>query len=259
MLVVSRKPNERITFPNLNISVEVLRVAGKAVRIGVDAPSDVRILRGELVDEQQIQEENEAARRARHAHRNRLHTAKLSLHLLQKQLDAGRFEEAEQSLASALEAFAELDQVASSQLKLAAPATPPTAKKPAIARRALVVEDNANERELLAGYLRLCGYEVDTVGDGQSAMDFLASHERPDVVLLDMQMPRMDGRETISAIRCDPSFRDLKLFAVSGMDQETMRVPTGDRGVNRWFSKPLNPTEFAHQLEAEIMSSRRAC
>ncbi len=103
---------------------------------------------------------------------------------------------------------------------------------------------------MLAGYLRLCGYEVDTVEDGVSALDYLAKHERPDLVLLDMQMPRMDGSATISAIRRDPNYQGIKLFAVSGMDRNAMQIPIGDRGVNRWFAKPLNPAEFANELDA---------
>ncbi len=165
---------------------------------------------------------------------------------MQKQIDAGRLEDAEQSLAQALGAFTELDQ------SLSSPAGPEADAKPVEKRRALIVEDNAQERELLAGYLRLHGYEVDVAEDGQSAMEYLASHERPDVVLLDMQMPRMNGSETVAAIRRDPTYRGIKLCAVSGADQDEMQIPLGDRGVNRWFSKPLNPTEFTEQLRAEI-------
>ncbi len=82
-------------------------------------------------------------------------------------------------------------------------------------------------------------------------MQYLATHPRPDVVLLDMQMPRMNGCDTVSAIRRNPAYQGIQLFAVSGADQETMRVPMGKRGVNRWFSKPLNPEEFASQLRSQ--------
>ncbi len=50
MLVVSRKQNESIVFPGLGISVEIVRVAGKTVRVGIQAPDEVKILRGELYD-----------------------------------------------------------------------------------------------------------------------------------------------------------------------------------------------------------------
>src|SRR5205807_2345178 len=82
--------------------------------------------------------------------------------------------------------------------------------------RALLVEDDVNESELLAGILRMSGIAVDTAGDGCQALDYLAHHERPDVVLLDMKMPRFDGPSTVTAIRGDPQLQGLKVFAVSG-------------------------------------------
>jgi len=164
------------------------------------------------------------------------------MHLLQKQLDAGLVGDAEKTLSKALATFTELDRLASGEK--------PKSKQPEKSgRRALVVEDNANERELLAGYLRLCGYEVDTVEDGIDAMLYLARHEiRPDVVLLDMQMPRMDGPNTIDAIRSNADYKDIKIFAVSGSERAAMGVQVGNDGVDQWFAKPLKPAEFAEQI-----------
>lgn len=244
MLVLSRKPKERVVFPNLGISVEILRVAGKAVRVGVDAPEGVRVLRGELLNDEETCEPAIACRENQHHFKNRLNAGNLALHVLQKQLDAGRLLDAEQTLRQALCIFSELDHLASKQ-----GLSPQQSKT---VRRALVVEDNANERELLAAYLRLCGYEVDAVEDGAAALDYLAGHAQPDVMLLDMQMPRMNGWETIAAIRSKPEYRHIRLCAVSGADQNATHIPLGDLGVDRWFSKPLNPTEFADQLDAEL-------
>ncbi len=246
MLVLSRKPNQRINFPNLGIAVEVLRVSGNTVRVGVEAPQDVRVLRGELMDDKVEASLQAAEREKRHALRNRLHTANLALHLLQKQLEAGKSQEADVTLSRVLEAFTELDQ------SVSASATTVANPRKDDVRRALVVEDNANERELLSGYLQLCGYEVDGVEDGVAALEYLSANARPDLMLLDMQMPRMDGRTTISAIRRNPAYQSIKLFAVSGMDRTDMKVPLGKKGVDRWFSKPLKPAEFAHELETEL-------
>jgi response regulator RpfG family c-di-GMP phosphodiesterase len=69
------------------------------------------------------------------------------------------------------------------------------------APRALLIEDNVNERELLAGYLRSYGIETTTANDGQDALDYLSLHALPDVVLLDMQMPRCNGRCFIKKVR----------------------------------------------------------
>ena len=254
MLVLSRKENQTIRFPNLGVSVEILRVEGSRVRVGVDAPKEVRILRGELEtgdDAVASGGEKSAHRERNHDLRNRLNSANLAMHLLQKQLEAGVVRDAEQTLSQALETFAELDRLASGE------ESQPVPEQRVATQRALVVDDNANERELLAGYLRLCGYEVDTVQDGIDAMLYLAKHEqRPDVVLLDMQMPRMDGPNTINAIRSNPDYHAIKIFAVSGSERDALGVEIShDDGVDRWFEKPLQPAKFAEELGRECTSA----
>jgi DNA-binding response OmpR family regulator len=122
--------------------------------------------------------------------------------------------------------------------------------------RALIVDDDANERELLSGFLQMSGFEVDTAVDGLQAMVHLTKEKRPDVVLLDMKMPRFDGSKTISAIRCNPDYQDLKVFAVSGTDSSEMDVSIGDRGVNRWFSKPLDPRNLVAAIHEELSEER---
>jgi carbon storage regulator CsrA len=244
MLVLTRKPKERVLFPNLGISIEIVRVDGKAVRVGIDAPPEVRVLRGELADRAEIPEPAFTSGSDQHRFRNRLNAGSLALHVLQRQLDAGRLDEAETTLHEALSAFADLDRMATESASRQEPR--------AAGRRILVVEDNPHERELLAAYLRLCGYEVDAVEDGVAALEYLTGHSPPDAALIDMQMPRMNGIDTVAAIRSKPEYRRIKLCAVSGADPLKARLPRGDRGIDRWFSKPLKPTEFAHELEAEL-------
>lgn len=246
MLVLSRKERQRIRFPHLDISIEIVRIAGNTVRVGIDAPDDVKVLREEIADNGAQTTDKEAARR-RHELRNRLHTANLALRLIQKQLDAGRKHEAERTLRLALDEFASLEQFVTTTVTRNTGSVTPDLRK----RRALLVEDNAQERELLAGYLRLSGYEVNTAEDGQAAMEFLAAHERPDVVLLDMQMPGMDGRSTVTAIRCNPAYHGLKVFAVSGADRQSLEFGGSARDVDGWFAKPLDPAAFVGELDRE--------
>jgi len=248
MLVLSRKQNQKITFPNLGISVEVLRIKGNAVRVGVDAPKHVRVLREEVAAEEGG---CDTASESRHALRNRLNSATLALHVAQKMLEEEMYDDAERTMSRALNEFSELENMLATGEELAEPSS-------RLKRRALLVEDDANERELLAGYLRMCGYEVHTVEDGLQAMRYLSVGERPDVVLLDMQMPRLDGPKTVSAIRRNPQFDGLKLIVVSGSDNHRLQVPIGERGVDRWFPKPLNPTRFVKELDEEL-NAKPAC
>ena len=96
---------------------------------------------------------------------------------------------------------------------------------------------------------------MDTAADGLQAMVRL-THQAPDVVLLDMRMPRFDGRKTVSAIRNNPDYRGLKLFAVSGSEPEDMNITLGPNGVDRWFSKPVDPKSLVEALRAALDTER---
>lgn len=232
MLVLSRKPQEKIVFPNLGIVLEIIRVAGGKVRIGVDAPADIPVLRGEIASRDISSPATDASGKSHeHQLRNRLYAARLGLKLLEKQLTAGMIVEAEATLAKALGIFKQLD------CELARKNSGEVA---AAGRRALIVEDDPNEAELLSGILRMSGYHVTTASDGLAALKLLEK-DRPDFVLLDMNMPRCDGRSALQAIRSNPVLRDLPVFAVSGSSQREVGVTVGAAGVNRWFQKPLDP------------------
>lgn len=252
MLVLSRRPNEKIVFPNLGITIEVLRVSGKAVSVGVDAPRNIRILREELpahgADEPPAVDDT--LRELRHALRNCLHAANLALHLAQRQLQIGRTVDAESTLTKALEELSKLDQVVSRSRGES------DAQVEGSPRRALLVEDDVNECELLAGYLRISGYEVSTVGNGQEAMQFLSKQTPPDVVLLDMHMPLLDGPGTVAAIRRRPELKSIKLFAVSGTPRSELSVGLGPSGVDRWFAKPLNPARLVDAMNRDLAMNR---
>ena len=114
--------------------------------------------------------------------------------------------------------------------------------------RALLVEDDQNERELLAGFLRLSGMDVDVVEDGVDALDYLRTKTPPDIILLDMILPRCDGPTTVRQIRSNPGNNRLKIFGVTGHAPESFHL----EGVDRWFRKPLNPEVLLHDLSEEL-------
>lgn len=252
MLVLSRKEKDRILFPDLGVAIEFLRLAKNQLRVGIDAPPEVHVLRGELADAEEVKQIAEESRRKRHEIRNRLNAANLALHLIQKQMDAGLHDKAEETLKNTLAEFGELNDLIAKQMKRTSASTE---KSDTTKRRALVVEDNAQERELLASFLRLSGYEVDVAQDGVEAMEFLQGHDSPDLILLDMQMPRMSGPETLNAIRGNSAYKDVKVFAVSGSDQKSIKLNWGESDVDHWFSKPINPDSFVNQLNQELEKS----
>jgi CheY-like chemotaxis protein len=115
-----------------------------------------------------------------------------------------------------------------------------------------LVEDNPNERELLATFLRMAGLSVDTAGDGADALGYLHSHARPDVILLDMGMPRCDGPTAVRAIRQEPALAGVKIVAVTGHAAEEFDLKAGPGGVDRWFQKPVDPAVLVRELEREL-------
>jgi carbon storage regulator CsrA len=248
MLVLSRRADEKIVFPGLGISLTVLRVKGSVVKVGVDAPRQVKVLRDEVSPEsvdsgkdapllQQLIDS--ASCDVRHELLNRLNKVSLSLHLLRKQSEAGLHGEAESLLANTLRDLHGLEEVV---------AGPPVTGTLPTKRRALLVEDDRNERELLAGYLRLSGFDVAGAEDGVDALEHLAHDDIPDLVLLDMQMPRCNGAQTIQMIRRNPSWQDLRVYAISGSQPNELGVQIGQGGVDRWFAKPLNPEVLVREI-----------
>ncbi len=243
MLVLSRRPGQRVQLPTLGISIQVLQTARNAVRLGIQAPHDVTVLREELLPAD-LAAPPPAAKAARWSHeqRGRLNTAAMALHLVEKQLQAGRWGDAEASLREAQQALEALDQ---------APPPRPQEARPA-ELGALLVEDDCNEGELLAGYLRMSGIRTDTVHDGEEALEFLSSHKRPDFVLLDMHLPRRDGLSTLSAIRQNEAMRQVRVFAVTGSTPEELGVGAGMGGLDGWFRKPLNPARIVEAMLAAV-------
>lgn len=254
MLVLSRRENDKILFPNLGVTIEIVRIKGSTVRVGINAPRNVSVLRHEVAEASAASEplllENVNAACPTHRLRNRLNTANLALHLLGRQLEAGLSDEAEKTLQKALSELEVLDQEFD-PLK-GRNESGQDAKGRRSPWRALLVEDDENECELLAGYMRMRGFEVETAGDGLTALRYLSQNRRPDVVLLDMRMPRLDGPKTVSSIRRDPAYQGLKLFAVSGTDPSEVGVITGPEGIDRWFCKPLNPETLVREVNREL-------
>lgn len=131
-------------------------------------------------------------------------------------------------------------------LPLLKKATAPTAAKPkpgaarqVPARRILVVDDNRDSAESLALLLRFTGHEVQTAYEGEAALE-TARTQRPDVVLLDIGLPRMDGLEVAHRLRHDLALTDALLVALTGYGQEEDRRRSERAGFNAHLVKPVD-------------------
>jgi CheY-like chemotaxis protein len=121
----------------------------------------------------------------------------------------------------------------------AAAAAPPAPAPPAPAGRVLVVDDNADAAATLAMFLELGGFAVAVAHDGPAALAEAAA-ARPDVVLLDIGLPGMDGYEVARRLRASPGTADTVLVAVTGYDQEHHRRQSRAAGFDLHLVKPVD-------------------
>lgn len=105
--------------------------------------------------------------------------------------------------------------------------------------RILVADDDWLNRDLLHAYLTASGCEVITASDGQTALD-AAKRTPPDLALLDIQMPRIDGLEVCRAIKANPPTAFVPVVIVTALDSEEEKVKALDVGADDFVSKPYN-------------------
>jgi CheY-like chemotaxis protein len=118
-------------------------------------------------------------------------------------------------------------------------ATPqPSAEEPRAQRQILVVDDNTDSAESLALLLRMTGNETHTRHDGLEAVE-AAERIRPDVVLLDIGLPRLDGYEACRRIRAQPWGKDIRVVALTGWGQEEDRRRSTEAGFDAHLVKPV--------------------
>jgi CheY-like chemotaxis protein len=110
---------------------------------------------------------------------------------------------------------------------------------PAVSRRILVVDDNEDSAESLSVLLRLNGHLVESAHDGRHALE-AAERFRPDVILLDLGMPGMNGYEVCHKIRMQPWGGDILLIAQTGWGQDQDRQRTKDVGFDGHLTKPID-------------------
>ena len=124
--------------------------------------------------------------------------------------------------------------------------------------KALIVEDNPVNRELLRELLEMRGYEVEEACDGVEALEMI-ERTRPNVLLLDLNIPRLDGFGVVRKVRENRTLEDLPVVAVTAYAMRGDREKALDAGFDGYLSKPINAVLLAEELERLLGSgfSRR--
>ncbi|MDH2427962.1 response regulator [Sphaerisporangium sp. TRM90804] len=123
--------------------------------------------------------------------------------------------------------------------------------------RVLVVDDDEVIRQLIAVNLTLEGFEVETATDGQDCLDRVAA-VRPDVITLDVMMPRLDGWMTATKLRADEATRHIKIMMVTARAQEDDKKRGLGIGVDAYLTKPFDPAELIDAVHELAMAARTA-
>lgn len=115
-------------------------------------------------------------------------------------------------------------------------------------RRILVVDDNLEGAEILSIMLEHFGHDVRITSRGEKALEIVDAF-RPHLVLLDLDMPQLNGFETCRLLREKPGGRDMVIAALTGWERDEDRERTREAGFDMHLAKPLDPDTMRRILE----------
>lgn len=138
---------------------------------------------------------------------------------------------------------------------LARPNLPPRPRRPLI----LLVEDRVDSRELYAEYLAYAGFSIVTAINGHEGVR-MAAHLRPDLILMDLRMPGMDGFEATADLKADPDLAHIPVVAITADVSPDIGARARAAGCAAVLEKPVLPDEVARRiieiLESKALSAR---
>jgi len=115
-------------------------------------------------------------------------------------------------------------------------------------RKILIIDDEPKIVEICRDYLRAAGYEVVSAGDGEGGLA-LAYRERPDLVVLDLMLPEMDGLDVCRALRRESN---LPIIMLTARVEETDRLIGLELGADDYMTKPFSPRELVARIRTVL-------
>ncbi|MEJ2691610.1 MAG: response regulator [Candidatus Thiodiazotropha sp.] len=121
-------------------------------------------------------------------------------------------------------------------------------------KQILIVDDNPLSRKLLNEMLRAEGFSVLVAASGGEALETIAK-QRPDIVLLDVMMPEMDGFEVVRRLKANEATRSTPIIMVTALDDDGARKRLANAGVDSMLTKPIDRWEL-HSLLTRVLSAQ---
>ena len=112
----------------------------------------------------------------------------------------------------------------------------------------LSAEDERDIRDLVAFTLRFAGYEVFAASNGEEAVE-MAPKVNPDLILMDVRMPRMTGYEACKAMKADPDLKDIPVVFLSAKGQESEKQQGMEAGAEEYLLKPFAPDQLTQAIK----------
>ena len=119
--------------------------------------------------------------------------------------------------------------------------------------RILIADDNPSNAELLDAHLDGSGFDTKLVYNGEDTLA-AARDWKPDLILLDVMMPKMSGFEVCRRLRADAATKDIAVLMVTALDQATDVETAVDAGTDDFITKPINKTELLLRVRAMLAS-----
>ena len=120
-----------------------------------------------------------------------------------------------------------------------------------MSKRILVVEDTEDNRRIMRDLLSSAGYELIEAETGEAGVAMAKSH-RPDLILMDIQLPVLDGYEASRQIKADPALRDIPIIAVTSYALSGDEEKTRAAGCNGYVAKPFSPRQLLQKVREFI-------
>jgi CheY-like chemotaxis protein len=120
--------------------------------------------------------------------------------------------------------------------------------------RVLIVDDERANRQLLEVMLAAEGYELSMATNGEEALTAVARHP-PDLVVLDVMMPGMNGYVVASRIKADPATRHVLVLVLSSLDDQNSRTHGAGVGADGFLAKPVNRHELCELVRTMLLTS----